>query len=806
MNSALSGLRIIELGGNISAPYCCKLLADLGADAVKIEHSDVGDPLRSIGAFPNGAQDTTIGALFRYLNANKSSIAADLKEGPGIDAVLKLIVDADIVVENLGPGVIETLGLGFAELKSANPHIVLVRISDFGQDGPFTDIPATDLTVQAASGWVSNHGAVGRSPVMVGGEISDYTCGAHAACASLTAFRTACQLETAVCVDVSKQECLLSTLPQPALRYKTLESVGLTNLENQVYPVPGVVPCKDGLVGINVLTAQHFADCCNLLGTPEYIPKQYELMLPGPELDAFYRDIRPWLMDHTMDQVVDLCQAFRIPACPVTNGEKLLEIAQLRDRSFYVRNPEGDFIQPSFPYRLEKTPATTRRTAPRLGENHSEVAKSCNGYKRSSTDYIGQGDSHEEHLPMQGIRVLDLGIFWAGPYVSCYLGAMGAEVIKIESIQRPDAFRYQATYPHGIDDWYEKSWLWQGTNLNKRDLTLDLSRPEGKAIIQHLIAKADILIENFSPRVMDNFGLGTDYLNELNPALIVVRMPGFGLGGPWKNYVGWAMSIEQASGIAWVTGSPEDVPLNPGGFADPVIAMHALVALQAALHHRDTTGEAQAIEVAQLEVAACLTAEQVIAYSKGGRIPTRNGNRSDTISPQGVYMCADDNWVAISIRDDIEWGEFVAAIGSPNWAVVDRFSSYQGRREHRDELDQLLSKWSRRLNSDIVIQRVRSGGVPVAKVLIPKDMYDDPHLIARDFYQEIKHPRSGNRRYAGWPMRQSPGPKTHHRCGAPTLGEHNTEILREELGLSNAEIEELINIEIIGNNPKGIDS
>jgi crotonobetainyl-CoA:carnitine CoA-transferase CaiB-like acyl-CoA transferase len=803
MSDALSRLRILEIGHGVSAAYACKLVADLGADVIKVEQAESGDQLRSMGTFPNDAPDLSVGGLFYYLNTNKRSVECDLEARSGLETVLRLAAEADIVIENLGAGVLERVGLGFGELKAVNPRIVLVRISDFGQDGPYANIPATDFTVQAASGWVSKHVTLGRNPVQVGGRVTDYACGVHAACAALTALKTAIDLGEPVSVDVSKQECLVTMLAQPALYYENLSLLGWGLPEDEVFPIPGVVRCRDGFVGINPLSAQQYSDCCHMMGIPEYIPRQLELRTPGPTLDQFHRDIEPWLKERTADEIVELGQAFRIPLAPVGNGQNLLEMAQLKARGFYMSDPEGHFMQPSFPYRLETTPASLRTCAPLLGEHNAEVAVTPWHGARLLMKPVVLLVKAENYYPFKNLRVLDLGIMWAGPYVGCYLGSMGADVIKVESIQRPDGMRYSHAHPQLGADWYERSGLYQGTNLNKRGVTLDLNQVEGKRIFQRLVETADVLIENFSPRVMDNFGFGRECLRELNPRLIVLRMPGFGLEGPWRNYVSFAISLEQAAGVAWLTGRSEDPPTNAGGFIDVVAGMHALVALQAALHHRELTGDGQLIEVAQFEVGACITAEQVIAYSMTGRVQGREGNRSEQMAPQGVYPCADSEWEAISVRSDAEWQKLVDVIGSPNWAVSERYSNLKGRQKHHDELDRLVASWTQTFNSGPVIDLLRGAGVPVARILRTPHMYAEPHLLARAFYQELPHARCGPRRYPRFPMRQSPGTKGVHRFGAPTLGQHNSEVLGE-LGLSSSQIDELAKKEIIGTIPKGL--
>jgi len=797
-------LRVVEIGQGISSSYCTKLLVDIGADVLKIEPPETGGALRSIGSFPEDTSDSTKGALFEYLNAGKRSAVLNLSMETDVKTLLELIARADIPIENLGSGILEQYGIDFSHLKRVNQNIAVVQISDFGQYGPYSNVPATDFTVQAAAGWISKHMAPGRDPVQVGGCIPDYVTGVHAACAALSAFRTAHSQDTAVMVDLSKQECLISTLPQPALQTQVLNELGWGPGEDRIFPVPGVMKCKDGLVGINILTARHFEDFCNVLEIPEHIPNRMALQLAGPMLDAFYRDVQPWVSQHSADEIVDICQSFRIPAAPVSNGRTLPELDQLKSRGFYQRYPGTDFLRPVQPWRINPKPDINYQPAPRLHEHDSAVEEIWQDSIRIPFTFGRAGENDNNSLPFSGLKVLDMGIMWAGPYVGCYLGAFGADVIKVESIQRPDPYRFSGSYMEQGHDWYERSALFQGTNLNKRDLTLNLVHDEGKRIFESLVARSDVLIENFSPRVLDNFGFGPERLQQINPKLIILRMPGFGLEGPCKDYVSFAMSIEQVSGMAYVTGRPNEPPLNPGGFVDPAASMHALVALQHALLHRELTGEAAIIEIAQLEVGACMTAEQVIAYSLTKELVGRIGNRSITMAPQGVYPCLNNEWIAISIRDGSDWKRFVNSVGRPDWVTSENYSTMKGRQEHHDELDQRISEWSSNLEADVTADMLRNAGVPAARVLTSTKMYSDSHLHARRFYQEVPHTRAGLRRYAGWPMHFSDGPIAHHRSGAPTLGEHNHEILSEELGLDMKQIDELDQNNIIGNAPMGL--
>jgi crotonobetainyl-CoA:carnitine CoA-transferase CaiB-like acyl-CoA transferase len=226
--------------------------------------------------------------------------------------------------------------------------------------------------------------------------------------------------------------------------------------------------------------------------------------------------------------------------------------------------------------------------------------------------------------------------------------------------------------------------------------------------------------------------------------------------------------------------------------------MHVGVALQAALLHRERTGEGQHIEVAQLETGACLTADQVIEHSMNGRILGRHGNRDPDLAPQGAYPTADDAWVALSVRSDDEWRRLVEALGRPAWATAGDLDALAGRWERHDEIDARLADWTSTRSAHEVVRILRACGIPAAEALVATKMYGEPHLEARGFYQALNHPRSGERRYPVWPMRFSYGPEPHYGSVAPTLGQHNAEILGGELGLGEDELVRLRNASIIG--------
>jgi crotonobetainyl-CoA:carnitine CoA-transferase CaiB-like acyl-CoA transferase len=760
----LDGVHVVEIANEISGPYCGKLFVDIGADVTKIEGPEL-DSLRQWGPYPGGEPDPDRCGLFEYLNAGKRCEV--------VDSIVarELIADADVLIDGLAPGVLDNSGFGVDSLQEINPRLVVVRISNFGQHGPFRDRVATPLTLQAASGWITARDP-DRPPVQAGARIAEYVAGGYAALGALTALRIASNNRVTE-VDVSVFESLLSTLPYPMLQAERMRTLGLPTNVRQA-PMLGVVRAGDGWVGINCLTGQHWIDVCAMLGLPEFGEQQYAIMMGGPERAEFFAAAQPWLSERTVTEIVELSQALRIPAAPVADGATVLECPQWVKREFFVdAGGEGwSFRRPGPAFRVSKPPAISASAQAGGVWPAAEIA--------------------DPSLPFAGLKVFDLTTFWAGGYLTCYLGAFGADVVKVESIQRPDGFRYSGAFPHEGDDWYERGALWQATNLNKRDITLDLTSQPGRELARRLAAQADVVVENFSPRVVEQFELDYPSLAALRPDVIMVRMPGFGLEGPWRDYVGWALNIEQVSGMSAATGYADGPPCNVQGPADPIVGVHAGVALLAALEHRRRTGEGRLIEVAQIEVAAAVTAEPM-----NGIVRPRDGNRQRGYC-QGVYPTdADDVWVALSVRDDHDWSALVDAMGRPGLLEDERFATGDRRAAAHDAFDQVVAAWTRTQSSANIVAALQEREMAAEEVIKPEGMYDVPQLDARRYYEDYQRPITGRHRYPGWPFRITPGPARHHRFAPPTLGQHNDEILTG-LGLSRDQLAALRRDRVIG--------
>ena len=406
-------------------------------------------------------------------------------------------------------------------------------------------------------------------------------------------------------------------------------------------------------------------------------------------------------------------------------------------------------------------------------------------------------------LPLEGVRVIDLSMWWAGPFAAMELGALGAEIIKVESIQHLDGYRggYGAT---GQRVW-EQAPVFNAFNLNKLGVTLDLARPEGTALLKRLVGIADVVMDNYSARVMENFGLTPQVLREQNPNVVTLSMPGFGDSGPWKNYTGFAFNMEQLSGIAHHTGFADGPPSNIGAAADPIMGMFGAFAVMAALEYRRRTGKGQHVDLAHLEALTAFSAEPVMDLQLNDRVMDRTGNRHPSAAPHNFYPCSgDDQWVAIAVYGDDEWRRLVRAMGDPEWARDRRFDDELGRWRHQDELDALIGWWTKDRDKLDVMRQLQEAGVTAGAALNAPGLLGDPHLKERRFQQRLRREEVGVQPYARTPFLVDGKPLRWSRP-APTVGQDNRRVLEGLLGLSGAELAELEQRQVIGTTPVGVE-
>jgi crotonobetainyl-CoA:carnitine CoA-transferase CaiB-like acyl-CoA transferase len=782
-HTPLTDVRVVEVSDRIAGDYCGKLLVDAGADVLKVE-PPAGSPIRNstaTGAVPAPGADSP---LFSYLNAGKRS-ATTLSDD--------LLTSADIVIVTATRAAAVRGGVDPQRLLEAAPQSIVVSISDFGWTGPWSGRAATEFTLQAASGCTGFRGDPDGPPISIGGDLGEYMAGAFAAFGVLALRRRVRRGGRGEHLDLSVLEAM--TLMQ-SCEWLHAQLMQVPAIRRSI-EVPSIEPAKDGYVGMTMITGQQWLDFAAMVQCPELteIP-ELRFQLGRWEYRDWIRErIGGWLRDRTVAEIVELGQLFRLPIAPLGNGATIPEMQYMRQRGVFVQNPAG-FHQPRTPWLMSVAQAAPVRNPPPLGGADDETP-----WQRRESAAQKQSNG----LPLEGVRIVDLTAFWAGPSATHSLAAFGADVIKVESIQRPDGIRYSGGMRSDVDDWWEYGWLFQGVNTNKRSVTLDLQSSDGIRLFKTLVEQADAVIENFSPRVMDQFGLGADTLLERNPRLVVVRMPAFGLEGPWRDRVGFAPTMEQLAGLAWVTGMPDGPPVPPRGACDPLAGVHAAVALMAALEFVDDTGRGQLVELPMIETVLNVTATQTIESEVFGLTLERRGNRGHPNVTQNIYRCAgEDDWIALTVRCDSDWQSLVELMGRPSWADDPGLSTVAQRRERADDVDRHLEEWFAEQKLDDVEHRLAGVGVPAAAVISPSTVTENPQLRDRGFFERLDHPRTGPGWYPCPPFARLAGAAGWLFRPAPTLGQHNEDVLGALCGLTGSDLAELAANSVIGTHPLGL--
>jgi crotonobetainyl-CoA:carnitine CoA-transferase CaiB-like acyl-CoA transferase len=775
----LNDVRVVDCTTEIAGPYCSKLLADAGADVVKVE-PPAGDPLRHWSS----------GALFEYLNASKRSVRGE---------ALELAASSDILVSGQR--------VDAAALWAENPSLVVVVITPFGCTGPWSDRQSTEFTLQAACGSIGQRGLPDLPPLSAGGRLGEWLTGTYAALGAVAAHREAVRSGVGELIDVAMLDCMaVSMVTYPSV-FASFAGWPKAAGTGRTIEVPSIEPTRDGYFVVTTNSAQQFQDFLLMIERPDLMddPDLPQVAKRFRRRDEFLSAVHQYTTQHTTAEVLEAAALLRIPAGPLLNGSTMAEFEQFVARGVFVPSPSGRFLQPRVPYRVSSEAPQPFDVAPDLGQHDGSIdwAPRPGSARSARTDTARGVDDEGWRLPLAGVRIVDCTAWWAGPVTTAALAALGADVIKVESLTRPDNMRFASTRPSSEDRWWEWGPIFHAANIGKRGVTFDLSRPEGAEMLERLLRTADILVENFTPRVMEQFGFDWDRVHALNGELIMVRMPAFGLDGPWRDRTGFAQTMECLTGMSWLTGFADGPPVLVRGACDPLAGMHAAFATMLALIARDRRGGGRLVEAAMVESVLNAAAEQVVEYSSSGTLLDRDGNRGPSAAPQGVYPCAGaDEWIAVAVASDEQWRSLRALLGSPSWMRRDDYSVAAGRRVAHDAIDRELSSWTRQHRVERIVQMFLDAGIPSAAVIPPRDIAANPQLRHRRLFEVEHHPVTGDHEVPTLPFRYS---RVDHwlRSPAPTLGRDNDSVL-EELGYSREETWRLHEAGHVGAVPKGI--
>ena len=772
--SALAGQRVLDLSTDFAGAWCARLLADAGAAVtMRAPH-----PLRAVAPFDDGGQSIPARAALAH---RKSIEFADADS-----AWRDLFVAADIIVDSAPAGSDDRAWVD-ALAPTAAIH---VTITPHGLTGARAHWPGNELTADALSGWASANGLAYREPLKSSGYQPAYQAGTLAFGAALCALLHRQAGGDGQRIDVAVDEVLAMSFAPGLLR---------SQYEDRPWPrrdavdfTTGPVPVKDGYFALTLTRPHFWAGAMRLLGLDD-LADDPRLQTNHARADAenkklFVDRVEAAMKAWTKDDLFAGLSKIPAVAGPAYTMDELAANPQFEARGFFEDVDSVRF--PGAPFKMSRTPLS-------VAAEPSDAIE--DGPKPSRLPSNARG-------PLAGMRGVVLTQAWAGSLATELLGLMGAEIILVESRTRLDSWRGVASTPIAPAlrerESAQNSWncnaLFNSVNLNKQSVTLELSEPEGVETFKQLVAQADFVAENFSPRVMGKLGIAYDDLKAVKDDIILCSISGFGQTGPWSPLPAIGGTIEPASGMSALLGYEGGAPMNSGQmYPDAVAGLYGFGALALALYHRDRTGEGQFIDMSMQEANFTFIGERWLEYALNGTVPGTTGNRHPAHAPHGIYPCAGtDRWIAIAVETENQWSALCRVADQFDW--TEQFAG--NRKSDEDKLDKAIAGWTKGQDRDALAQTLAEAGVIAAPVLNGLEVAHDPVYRDRGAIQTIDHPEAG-----AWPqpaipfhLSQTPAAVTG---AAPIKGAHSAEVFQRLLGMEAAEYERLVSAGVTGVEP-----
>ncbi len=800
----LSGLRVLDLATD-RAELTGRVLSDLGAEVIKVEPPE-GSPGRRRAPFSHDGGESLYWAA---VGCGKRSVVLDLETVEGVAALRGLAGGADVLIESFDPGWMASRGLGYADLEEDNPRLVYVSVTPYGQDGPKSLWPATELTVEAAGGLISLQGDGDRRPIPVGFPQAAFHAGTQAAADALVALFERDRSGRGQHLDLSMQAAVIWTLMNATGFPPNVGTDPPATCDTRDRPPPEIVPgvpaagrvwtCADGyalftptLGGIGARTLDAFV---RWMEGEDAIPERLsgkdwtawttdvaEGRLAAEDVGAVLQAADAFIRTRTKRQLMERAVQDSMLLAPIYNLPEVAADPQLRARDYWR---EVDGVWRTGPFvRFGRTPLGDPGRAPELGEHQSVLKAAGRGLDVLETeDPVGAGSPRR---PFDGLRVADFAWIGAGPIVTKQLADHGATVVHVESALRPDVLRFGQPAKDGVLG-LDRSQFMANFNSSKLGLALNLTTPGGYELARKLVDWADIVVESFTPGTMKSFGLDWATLSEGRPDLIMMSSCLRGQTGPESTYAGFGAHGAALAGLHYITGWPDRPPDGPwGAYTDFIAPRYSLAALLAAMIERSRSGRGQYIDFSQVEAALHYMEPLLLDFFVNGRPAEPAGDRSLDSSPHGIFPCAGhERYLAIEVSDKAQWRGLRGVVGLGAFSGPE-FDDVASRRAAEDGIREAISAWSSSRQSFEAECLLVNAGVPAAVVQRPTDLYADPQLAYREFFVPCLHSEMGPTPYDGPMSIFSATPP--RLTAAPCLGEHTDQVLREILGLGEEEI------------------
>jgi crotonobetainyl-CoA:carnitine CoA-transferase CaiB-like acyl-CoA transferase len=771
--SALTGIRIVELAESVAGEYCGKLLADFGAEVIKVERPG-GSPTRALAPIV-GDGGPECSAVFAYLNTNKCSIELEA----GRPKLQKLIASADAVIGELP----------LHDLAHGHPDVVFCSVTPYGIAAPPELQNAKSLNVFHSSGWgfhTPSHADPARPPLKGPGRfLADYEAGLDAAlCVASSLFR---RLHTGAgeFIDVSAQAVLASRADCVLGRYITGEISPENTRDDYDQQGPAsFFACADGFVYLYMTSGYHWSGVKKLMGQPEWLDEfeddWLEFSVTRTKVTRFQQGFAEWVRGRSKDAASEEAQRLGVPLVPVTSAADLKNSPQYRHRGFFheVAHPAlGSAIYPGVPYLLSASPARITSPAPTLGQDTDDVLEHLDVSRPAMKPVSPQPKPPKVSRggPLEGVRVVELTKVWAGPYAGKLLAFLGAEVIKVESSGHPDEMRAYG----GTDINHAPFFL--SINPEVLSVELDLKSVDDVNRLRELISRSDIVINNLRPGAMERMELGYEQLKKVKQDIISVSIKMWGNDGPLGYQTGYAPCFAALAGVASLVGYPGGPPLGTSmRYGDSTVGAAAAFAAAVALLHRDLTGEGQFVDVSAVETLSSTIGDCLLAQELTGTQLMPDGNRHGDMAPHQCYPCTGGDWLSIAVDDETQWRQLCHVLDAGALVDDERYATLADRLDHDEALDLDLANLTRHHDARELATRLQSAGVPAAKSATTLDVISDPLLWDRELYRFVSDHREGQRPVLAAPWRMSAAPAEIAR-GAPDLGEHDDYVRNEIL-------------------------
>ncbi|MFV8818101.1 CaiB/BaiF CoA transferase family protein [Haliea sp. E17] len=802
--SALSGIRIVELSERPCGEYCGKLLADFGAEVVKIERPGRGSPTRQFGPFATAGGGSL---LFSYLNTNKSSLPLDLDDEAGVRQLHALVAAADIVIDDHPGQWLRQRGLDAATLARDYPSLVFCHITPYGSEAPEAWLPAHSLNVFHSSGWgyhTPGNADADEPPLQAAGRfLVDYEAGLDAALCTAAALLRQLESGTGEFIDIAERDVMVSRAD--TVLGRNLAGEEPLSERRDAFEMGGPAAsfaCRDGYLFLFMTTAQHWRALGQLMDQPRWMedfPEDWlEFGLSDERVACFRENFARWIADKGKEETYQEAQRLGIPFAPLNHAEDVLHSVQFRHRGFFqpLALPGTGVVDfPTAPYRMSATPVALRHPAPALGElrcDPSAWQREPGRQALRETAAPGRDTCcHRRGGPLAGVRVLELTKVWAGPYAGKLLALLGAEVIKVESESKLDEMR-----AYGGTD-INSAPYFLCLNPEVLSVQINMKTAEGLDHLRALVARSDIVLDNLRPGVMAGMGLDFDSLRAIRPDIVAASIKMFGNDGPLGFQTGFAPSFAALGGLSQMVGYEGQPPCGMNmRYGDATVGAAAAFGAVIALVHARRSGEGQFVDLSAVEVMSSMIGDSLLAFAVSGDFPTSPGNYHPDMAPHGCYPCRDGAWLSLAVDSDAAWNSLCALLGAQDLAAEPQFKSLAGRQQARKAIDAALGEYTREWNAGELAGALRAAGVAAAASLDTRALVGEDWLWQRGTYCQVSH-RDGRQRpviAAPWRLLRHPVTVCH---GAPDLGEHNGYVFRELLGMSDEQLEQQVALGVV---------